>query len=182
MPLKIVNPGLVAKQPKTLDASGGGPRGGGFGASAYCQGPQYRQRPRVSLHRDGICSRRRQSSPHLDSQRPARFGTARRTLVLEVVQAPGTAHAAGMVHRDVKPANVLLTQDGRAKLADFGLVVRVNDADPSGLVVAGTPTFMAPELFAGVPANPRTDFYALGIMYYYLLSGASRSRQAAWDV
>jgi eukaryotic-like serine/threonine-protein kinase len=91
-------------------------------------------------------------------------------LVHQVVQALGAAHRSGLVHRDVKPANVLLTTEGRAKLADFGLVRRHGELGLAGAKVAGTPTFMAPELFAGDAASPRSDIYAVGVMFYYLLS------------
>ncbi len=91
-------------------------------------------------------------------------------LVHQVVQALGAAHRSGLVHRDVKPANVLLTTEGRAKLADFGLVRRLGELGRAGPKVAGTPTFMAPELFVGDPASPRSDLYAVGVMFYYLLS------------
>jgi serine/threonine-protein kinase len=92
------------------------------------------------------------------------------TLVRQVALALGAAHRSGLVHRDVKPANVLLAADGRAKLADFGLVRRVSERDGAAPHLAGTPTFMAPELFAGAPASPRSDLYALGVMYFYLLT------------
>jgi len=92
-------------------------------------------------------------------------------LVHQVVQALGAAHRSGLVHRDVKPANVLLTEAGHAKLADFGLVRRHADPELAGAKVAGTPTFMAPELFGGASASPRSDIYAVGVMFYYLLSG-----------
>jgi serine/threonine-protein kinase len=92
-------------------------------------------------------------------------------LVWQVVSALGAAHESGLVHRDVKPANVLLTSVGHAKLADFGLVRHFQDLARLGVPVAGTPTFMAPELFSGVPASPSSDIYAVGVMYYYLLSG-----------
>ncbi len=91
-------------------------------------------------------------------------------LVRQVVQALGAAHRSGLVHRDVKPANVLLTREGQAKLADFGLVRHRGDLESSVVKVAGTPTFMAPELFAGSPATPRSDMYAVGVMFYYLLT------------
>jgi serine/threonine-protein kinase len=76
-----------------------------------------------------------------------------------------------LVHRDIKPANVLLTPDGRAKLADFGLVRRLDDLADGGAPLAGTPTFMAPELFGGTPASPRSDIYALGVLLFHTLSG-----------
>jgi serine/threonine-protein kinase len=91
-------------------------------------------------------------------------------LVRQVVLALGAAHESGLVHRDVKPSNVLLTSDGRAKLADFGLVRRLSELELAGVPIAGTPTFMAPELFEGIPASHRSDLYAVGVMYYYLLS------------
>lgn len=92
------------------------------------------------------------------------------TLVRQVVLALQAAHQSGLVHRDVKPANVLLNTNGEAKLADFGLVRRVAELERAGVPVAGTPTYMAPELFVGVPASHRSDFYAVGVMYFYLLS------------
>ena len=92
-------------------------------------------------------------------------------LVGQVVRALEAAHQSGLVHRDVKPANVLLTREGNAKLADFGLVRQRSDGDSAIVKVAGTPTFMAPELFRGTPATPRSDLYAVGVMFYYLLTG-----------
>jgi serine/threonine-protein kinase len=83
------------------------------------------------------------------------------------------AHRAGIVHRDLKPDNVLMTLQGVPKLADFGLAKRVvregQDNLPDGL--AGTPQFMAPELFQGVEAGPASDVYALGISYFLMLAG-----------
>lgn len=92
-------------------------------------------------------------------------------LVRQVVTALGEAHRSGLVHRDVKPANVLLTPQGDAKLADFGLVRHRDDLAVGGASIAGTPSYMAPELFRGTPASPGSDLYAVGVMYYYLLSG-----------
>jgi serine/threonine-protein kinase len=92
-------------------------------------------------------------------------------LVRQVLLALDAAHQAGMVHRDVKPANVLLTPEGNAKLADFGLVQSRAKVSRSGQTLAGTPTFMAPELFSGTPASPQSDVYAVGVMLFYLLSG-----------
>ncbi|MHB1559045.1 MAG: protein kinase domain-containing protein [Isosphaeraceae bacterium] len=93
------------------------------------------------------------------------------TLARHITLALGAAHNSGLVHRDIKPANVLLTERGVAKLADFGLVRRLDDLARGGAPLAGTPTYMAPELFEGVPASPRSDFYAVGVLLFYCLSG-----------
>ncbi len=92
-------------------------------------------------------------------------------LIRQVLQALEAAHKAGMVHRDVKPANVMLTSEGNAKLVDFGLVQSRATVSRSGQTLAGTPTFMAPELFSGTSASPQSDIYAVGVMFYYLLTG-----------
>jgi eukaryotic-like serine/threonine-protein kinase len=102
------------------------------------------------------------------------------TLARQVVLALGAAHDSGLVHRDIKPANVLLTREGDAKLADFGLVRRLDELAHGGAPLAGTPTFMAPELFHGTPASPASDIYALGVLVFYCLSG--RLPQAADSV
>jgi serine/threonine-protein kinase len=98
---------------------------------------------------------------------PARAADMARQIVL----ALGAAHDSGLVHRDIKPANVLLTPGGKAKLADFGLVRHVEDLARGCAPLAGTPSFMAPELFKGTPASPRSDIYALGVLLFYTISG-----------
>jgi serine/threonine protein kinase len=92
-------------------------------------------------------------------------------LARQVVMALGAAHDSGLVHRDIKPANVLLTPKGQAKLADFGLVRRLEDLAQGGAPLAGTPTFMAPELFQGTPASAQSDIYAVGVLLFHSLSG-----------
>src|SRR6185369_6377451 len=84
-----------------------------------------------------------------------------------------TAHAAGILHRDVKPANVLIDKGERLALADFGIAKMLESV--SGLtatgVVVGTPIYMAPEQAQGKPASPATDRYALAVLAYELLAG-----------
>ena len=89
----------------------------------------------------------------------------------DVLGALGAAHAAGIVHRDVKPGNILICDDGRAKVADFGIATRV-DADPTSAGhLIGTPAYLAPERLAGDAASPRSDLYSLGVVLYEALAG-----------
>jgi hypothetical protein len=92
----------------------------------------------------------------------------------QVADALATAHAQGVLHRDVKPGNVLVEQDGRAVLVDFGLSERVQPGAEGRRepVLAGTPDFLAPELFAGAAASPAADVYALGASLYAVLTGS----------
>lgn len=93
--------------------------------------------------------------------------------LLERCAAALTAlHEAGIVHRDVKPANVLLTPDGAVKLADLGIALRADQSRlSSSREVLGTPGYLAPELAAGARPEPRSDMYALGAMAWRLLAG-----------
>ncbi|MEU8330460.1 serine/threonine-protein kinase [Micromonospora sp. NPDC048839] len=88
----------------------------------------------------------------------------------EVAAALAAAHAEGIVHRDVKPANVMLTPSG-VKVLDFGIAVPAGapDPTPTGMVL-GTPAYLAPEQLEGVPATPAADMYALGVLLYYSLT------------
>lgn len=86
----------------------------------------------------------------------------------EVSAALAHAHAKGVVHRDVKPANILIDQEGRVKLTDFGLAAAV--AADAG-EAAGSWDFMAPEQAFGAPPDPRMDLYALGATLFYALAG-----------
>ena len=89
----------------------------------------------------------------------------------EVSAALAAAHAHGIVHRDVKPANVMLTPSG-VKVLDFGIATPAGAPDPSpdGMVV-GTPAYLAPEQLDRQPATPAADMYALGVLLYYCLTG-----------
>ncbi|HET9444097.1 MAG TPA: serine/threonine-protein kinase, partial [Acidimicrobiales bacterium] len=94
----------------------------------------------------------------------------------DVLTALHAAHTAGLVHRDVKPGNVLIARDGRAKVADFGIAKSLDVAGTVDLTdanqVIGTPAYLAPERIAGQPATVRSDLYAVGVMLYEALAGA----------
>ena len=92
----------------------------------------------------------------------------------QVLSALAAAHAAGLVHRDVKPANILIGADGEIKLADFGIAKRFDDLDASvtatGMVI-GTPRYLAPEQALGGTPTPSSDVYSMGIVLFEMLTG-----------
>ena len=97
-------------------------------------------------------------------------------VVGQLCDALQAAHRVGIVHRDIKPENVLITSDGYVKLADFGLAQPPREDGATILtgtnVVMGTPSYMAPEQFVGgAKADPRSDIFALGVMFYEMLTG-----------
>ena len=93
------------------------------------------------------------------------------SLAVQLVDALGHAHEHGVWHRDVKPSNVIMTKSGRIKIADFGIA----RTDTTGLTMAnsvlGTPMYMAPEQFMGLPIDHRVDVYSAGVVLYQLLAG-----------
>jgi serine/threonine protein kinase len=94
-------------------------------------------------------------------------------LTEEIAQALDYAHAQGVVHRDIKPGNILVTQDGHAKIADFG-IAKLNLAHFTlpGRVL-GTPAYMAPEQLSGEGADGRSDLFSLGVILYAMVTGHS---------
>lgn len=88
-----------------------------------------------------------------------------------VLQALSVAHREGILHRDVKPENVILVNDGRIKIGDFGLARPVNNATDTGKSLLGTVAYIAPELLTRTQADNRSDLYSVGIMLYEMLAG-----------
>jgi hypothetical protein len=82
----------------------------------------------------------------------------------------GVAHDQGVLHRDLKPANIMIDGKGQVRITDFGIAAMVADADTSGSL-AGTPAYMAPELFKGEQPSVQSDLYAMGIVLYELMTG-----------
>ncbi|WP_223586252.1 Stk1 family PASTA domain-containing Ser/Thr kinase [Microbacterium sp. OVT16B] len=93
------------------------------------------------------------------------------TIMDAVLSGLSAAHRAGIVHRDVKPENVLLAEDGRIKIGDFGLARATTANTATGQQLLGTIAYLAPELVTRGTADARSDIYALGIMLYEMLVG-----------
>ncbi|MCB1995622.1 MAG: protein kinase [Burkholderiaceae bacterium] len=89
----------------------------------------------------------------------------------QVLDALAHAHEHGVWHRDVKPSNVMITPQGRAKIADFGIARFENSGLTMAQTVLGTPMYMAPEQFTGRAIDHRVDLYAAGVLLYQLVAG-----------
>ncbi len=122
-------------------------------------------------------------------RKEAPMSPARALAVIEpVLAALGAAHQAGILHRDVKPENVLLADDGRVKVADFGLSRAINaetQHTATGGVLIGTVSYLSPELVVDGKADARADVYAAGVLIYEMLTGhkphqADTPLQVAW--
>jgi serine/threonine protein kinase len=91
------------------------------------------------------------------------------TIAVHIAQALDYVHRQGIVHRDVKPSNILLGPDGNARLSDFGIAVRIGETPPA--VGVGTAAYLAPEQVSQEPADPHSDIYSLGIVMFEMLTG-----------
>jgi serine/threonine protein kinase len=106
-------------------------------------------------------------------------------IVRQIAGALAAAHARGIVHRDVKPANVLLDRSGRALLTDFGIAKHLDEIESaitSAGMVVGTPAYLAPEQAMGHDLTPACDVYALGVVLHEMLTGwhPPRDASSAW--
>lgn len=108
---------------------------------------------------------------HLDENGPLDADTTVR-IALRLLDALEAAHRAGLVHRDVKPSNILLCRDGRVKIADFGIAKADDQTEltQEGSLI-GTASYLAPEQLLGGSVDGRTDLYSLGIVLYECLTG-----------
>ena len=99
------------------------------------------------------------------------------SLTLEVLSALDAAHQLGVIHRDIKPGNILIDPFTHAKVADFGIAKIAEDADQTTVgMLLGTASYLAPERLAGEPATPATDLYGVGVMLFEVLAGRAPFR------
>ena len=111
-------------------------------------------------------------SEHLRRHGPS-TASASAAIGVQVAAALSHAHRIPVVHRDIKPGNIIIGESGDVCLVDFGLARLADDGTLTGVgLIAGTPAYMAPEIIRGDPATPASDVYSLGVVLYELLTGA----------
>ena len=157
-------------------------------AAAGPHAPEHRRhlRPRGvgrhAVHRDGAGRR-----AHAQGARASSAARCRPTspidLTEQLLRALGYAHKRGIVHRDVKPQNVIIDGEGQAKVADFGIARAANSEMTETGAIVGTVQYLSPEQAQGQPVDPRSDLYSAGVVLYELLTGprAVRRRGAGLD-
>ncbi len=117
-------------------------------------------------------------------QEDAASDSARFRWLRQIADALTFAHACGVVHRDVKPENILLTKSGVAKLADFGIAEALSNRFPRGVAagILGTPRYMAPEQLFGGPDDERADQFSWALLAEEVMSGVHRRDPSAGDM
>ena len=107
----------------------------------------------------------------VDAQAQDKREVALGSCLLQLAEGLVVLHRKGLLHRDVKPSNVLVGGDGRVVLLDFGLARSFDDSSQSFVTFAGTPAYMSPEIASGAPAAEPCDWYAFGVLFYRSLTG-----------
>src|SRR5439155_23094485 len=101
---------------------------------------------------------------------------------IDLCRALAAIHAAGLIHRDVKAQNVMREAGGRIVLMDLGTGREIDRTGRRALSdLAGTPLYLAPEIFDGAPASERSDLYSLGVLLYHLVTGSFPARATTID-
>ena len=102
-------------------------------------------------------------------------------ILLQLSRGLRYAHSQGIVHRDVKPANTAIEENGSVKLMDFGIARRIQREGERSEIVEGTPRYLAPEAIRGDPVDGRADIYSLGVMAFEMLVGQAPCSAATMD-
>ncbi len=92
-------------------------------------------------------------------------------VIAETAEALDYAHKRGIIHRDVKPANIMLLRNGHIKVTDFGIAKAMSSSQTKSGIILGTPNYMSPEQINGQPIDGRSDIFSLGVVFFQLLTG-----------